>query len=105
MSLYFGAGNLNMHKKNSRGSICKSSGVNGVVVSCPIPDKQSIIKSSNNNDSQTQNERIATLITSSLGGRIQYGNFTNKEQLEIYLKTYPNNNFPVQTIKPLKNKF
>ena len=105
MSLYFGAGNLNMHKKNSRGSNYKSSSVNGVVVSCPVPDKQSIIKSSNNNDTQTQNERIATLITTSLGGRIQYGNFTNKEQLEMYLKTYTNSNFPPQTIKPLKNKF
>ena len=105
MSLYFGAGNLNTHKKNSRGSNCKSSNINGIVFSCPVSDKQSIITASNNNDMQTQNERIATIITSSRGGRIQYGNFTNKDQLALYLKNYQNSNFSPQTIKPLKNKF
>jgi len=100
MPLYFGAGKINTTRK----IINKTKYETNPICMCPTQDKQAIINSSNNNDMQTQNERIATLVDTSLGGRIQFGNFVNKTQLTDFLNNQ-NNDSLQKYIKPIRNKF
>lgn len=100
MPLYFGAGKINSTRK----IINKTKYETNPICMCPTQDKQAIINSSNNNDMQTQNERIATLVDTSLGGRIQFGNFVNKTQLTNFLNNQ-NKDSLQKYIKPIKNKF
>ena len=60
------------------------------------------IKQGWNDPSQTENVRIAQTITSSLGGRITFGNFYNPVALN-YLGGWEGQ--PGGTRKPLRNKF
>ena len=99
MPIYFGAGKTNSTRKiiNStfyiENSVCK----------CPEQNKESINTSSDNNNQYTENQRIADLVRNSLGGRTQYGNFVNRQQLVTFLGRTEGQ--PGGIIGPLRNKF
>ena len=90
MPLRIGAGSLNTPRK-----ILCTTNCNGVGTSCKCPkqDKYSIITSSDNNNTLTQNQRIALLVRNSLGGRIQYGNNINARVNIIYKSANTKNKF------------
>lgn len=100
MPLYFGAGKINTTRK----IINRTKYETNPICMCPTQDKQSIINSSNNNDRQTQNERIATLVDTSLGGRTRFGNFVDDIQLTNFLNSQ-NKDSLQRVVKPIRNKF
>ena len=99
MPLYFGAGKINTTRKiiNAR------QNVENPVCKCPVQDKTSINTSSDNNNQYTENQRIADLVRNSLGGRVQYGNNINRQQLATFLGRTEGQ--PGGIIGPLRNKF
>lgn len=76
---------------NTRGGLC----------GCVQPGANAI-KQGWNDPSQSENTRIAQVITSSLGGRITYGNFY-KPVIINYLGGWQGQ--PGGTPRPLRNKF
>ena len=99
MPIYFGPGNISSARKiiNTRQYVeypdCK----------CPVQNKTAINTSSDNNNQYTENQRIADLVRNSLGGRTQYGNFANRQQLVTFLGRTEGQ--PGGIIGPLRNKF
>jgi hypothetical protein len=99
MPLYFGAGKINTTRK----IINTKQYVENPVCNCPVQDKTSINTSSDNNNQYTENQRIADLVRNSLGGRVQYGNNINRQQLATFLGRTEGQ--PGGIIGPLRNKF
>ena len=74
---------------------------NGILCGC-IPPRANALKQGFNDPSQPDNLRISQILTSSLGGRIMYGNFNNPVLLN-YIGGWEGQ--PGGTHRPLRNKF
>jgi hypothetical protein len=73
----------------------------GTLCGC-IQQKANNIKQGWNNPSQTENTRIAQILTGTLGGRTTFGNF-NRPVTINYLGSWEGQ--PGGSLKPLRNKF
>lgn len=74
----------------------------GILCQC-VPPRANALKQGFNDSSQPNNMRISQILTSSLGGRIAYGNINNPLLLFDYLGGREGQ--PGGTPRPLRNKF
>jgi hypothetical protein len=73
---------------------------------CPVPNNKQIkLTSANNSQGQTQNQRIATIINYSNGGRVQYGNSSLVAQPQRVTFLGRMEGQLGGTMGPLRNKF
>jgi hypothetical protein len=73
---------------------------------CPVQNNKQIkLTSANNSQGQTQNQRIATIINYSNGGRVQYGNSSLVTQPQRVTFLGRTEGQLGGTMGPLRNKF
>jgi hypothetical protein len=92
----------NYRTSNSSQSFDNDSDITkGDLCGC-IEQKSNLIKQGWNDYSQTENQRVARILTGTLGGKITYGNFNRPVNIN-YLGSWEGQ--PGGSFRPLRNKF
>jgi hypothetical protein len=70
---------------------------------CPKLNNKKVLITSNNVQGQTKNQRIANIVNNYLGGKIQFGNYTERRQPILFMGKMEGQSGGI--MGPLKNKF